>query len=252
MENYKNSKIGLETAPKYGDIIEMERPQTEESLRKHPRMTLQNRAKIFLTFSPLRGYDEQLAAEKQRTGRCRELLLPGVAVRLEVSDNPKRKTKYDLVAVHKQELGWVNMDSQAPNKVVGEWLSKQEFDLVRPEFAYGRSRIDFYMEKGEQKYLLEVKGCTLEVGGIGYFPDAPTERGVKHLHELAQAQRAGYRCAVAFVIQMEGVTEVRPNVGTQPEFGTALAEAKAVGVRVLFLLCHVGRDSLEIVEQREA
>lgn len=146
---------------------------------------------------------------------------------------------------------WVNMDSQAPNKVVGEWLSKQEFDLVRPEFAYGKSRIDFYMEKGEQKYLLEVKGCTLEVGGIGYFPDAPTERGVKHLHELAQAQRAGYRCAVAFVIQMEGITEVRPNVGTQPEFGTALAEAKAAGVRVLFLLCHVGRDSLEIVEQRE-
>ncbi len=143
------------------------------------------------------------------------------------------------------------MDSQAPNKVVGEWLSKQEFDLVRPEFAYGKSRIDFYMEKGEQKYLLEVKGCTLEVGGIGYFPDAPTERGVKHLRELAQAQRAGYRCAVAFVIQMEGITEVRPNVSTQPEFGTALAEAKAAGVRVLFLLCHVGRDSLEIVEQRE-
>ena len=99
---------------------------------------------------------------------------------------------------------------------------------------------------------LEVKGCTLEVGGIGYFPDAPTERGVKHLHELAQAQRAGYRCAVAFVIQMEGITEVRPNVDTQPEFGTALAEAKAAGVSVLFLLCHVGRDSLEIVEQREA
>ena len=123
----------------------------------------------------------------KNTGRCKELLLPGAAVRLEVSDNPKRKTKYDLVAVRKQELGWVNMDSQAPNKVVGEWLSKQEFDLVRPEFAYGKSRIDFYMEKGEQKYLLEVKGCTLEVGGIGYFPDAPTERGVKHLHELAQA-----------------------------------------------------------------
>ncbi len=124
-------------------------------------------------------------------------------------------------------------------------------DLVRPEFAYGKSRIDFYMEKGEQKYLLEVKGCTLEVDGIGYFPDAPTERGVKHLHELAQAQQAGYQCAVAFVIQMEGITEVRPNVSTQPKFGTALAEAKAAGVRVLFLLCRVGRDSLEIVEQRE-
>ena len=165
----------------------------------------------------------------KNTGRCRELLLPGTAVRLEVSDNPKRKTKYDLVAVHKQGLGWVNMDSQAPNKVVGKWLAKQ----------------------GEQKYPMEVKGCTLEVDGIGYFPDAPTERGVKHLRELAQAQQAGYRCAVAFVIQMEGITEVRPNVSTQPEFGTALAEAKAAGVQVLFLLCHVGQDSLEIVEQRE-
>ena len=155
------------------------------------------------------------------------------------------------MAVHKQGLGWVNMDSQAPNKVVGEWLAKQDFDLVRPEFSCGKSRIDFYMEKGEQKYLLEVKGCTLEVDGVGYFPDAPTERGVKHLHELAQAQRAGCRCAVAFVIQMGGITEVRPNVGTQPEFGAALAEAKTAGVRVLFLLCRVGRDSLEIVEQRE-
>ena len=187
----------------------------------------------------------------KNTGRCRELLLPGTAVRPEVSDNPKRKTKNDLVAVHKQGLGWVNMDSQAPNKVVGEWLAKQGYDYIKPEFTYGKSRIDFYMEKGEQKYLLEVKGCTLEVDGIGYFPDAPTERGVKHLHELAQAQRKGYQCAVAFVIQMEGITEVRPNVSTQPEFGTALAEAKAAGVRVLFLLCRVGRDSLEIVEQRE-
>ena len=187
----------------------------------------------------------------KNTGRCKELLLPGAAVRLEVSDNPKRKTKYDLVAVHKQELGWVNMDSQAPNKVVGEWLSKQEFDLVRPEFTYGKSRIDFYMEKGEQKYLLEVKGCALEVDGIGYFPDASTERGVKYLHELAQVQREGYQCAVAFVIQMEGITEVWPNVTTQPEFETALTQAKAAGIKVLFLFCRVGWDSLEITEQRE-
>lgn len=187
----------------------------------------------------------------KNTGRCKELLLPGADVRLEVCDNPNRKTKYDLVAVYKPSLGWVNIDSQAPNKVVQEWLQTEGYDLVRPEYTYGGSRIDFYMEKGEEKYMLEVKGCTLEVDGIGYFPDAPTERGVKHLHELAQAQQAGYRCAVAFVIQMEGITEVRPNVSTQPEFGTALAEAKAAGVQVLFLLCHVGRDSLEIVEQRE-
>ena len=187
----------------------------------------------------------------KNTGRCRELLVPGAAVRLEVSDNPKRKTKYDLVMVHKQGLGWVNMDSQAPNKVVAEWLATGDYDLVKSEYTYGKSRIDFYMEKNGEKYLLEVKGCTLEVDGIGYFPDAPTERGVKHLHELEQAQQAGYRCAVAFVVQMEGVTEVRPNISTQPEFGTALAEAKAAGVCVLFLLCRIGRDSLEIVEQRE-
>ena len=187
----------------------------------------------------------------KNTGRCRELLVPGAAVRLEVSDNPKGKTKYDLVMVHKQGLGWVNMDSQAPNKVVAEWLATGDHDLVKSEYTYGKSRIDFYMEKNGEKYLLEVKGCTLEVDGIGYFPDAPTERGVKHLHELEQAQQAGYRCAVAFVVQMEGVTEVRPNISTQPEFGTALAEAKAAGVRVLFLLCRIGRDSLEIVEQRE-
>ena len=187
----------------------------------------------------------------KNTGRCRELLVPGAAVRLEVSDNPARKTKYDLVMVCKQGLGWVNMDSQAPNKVMAEWLAAKDYDLVKPEYPYGKSRIDFYMEKVGKKYLLEVKGCTLEVDGIGYFPDAPTERGVKHLHELEQAQRDGYQCAVAFVIQMEDIAEVRPNISTQPEFGTALAEAKAAGVRVLFLLCRIGRDSLEIAEQRE-
>ena len=187
----------------------------------------------------------------KNTGRCRELLLPGTAVRLEVSDNPKRKTKYDLVAVHKQGLGWVNMDSQAPNKVVGEWLAKQGYDYIKPEFTYGKSRIDFYMEKGEQKYLLEVKGCTLEVDGIGYFPDAPTLRGVKHLHELAKAAQQGYHCAVAFVIQMEGVAEVRPNTATHPQFAEALAQARTAGVKVLFLLCRVEPDGLAITQARE-
>ena len=187
----------------------------------------------------------------KNTGRLSSLLIPGNTVSLEKSANPNRKTKYDLIAVEDPKLGWVNVDSQVPNKVVLEWLKTKDYDFIKPEYVYGDSRIDFYMEKDGTKYLMEVKGCTQEIDGIGYFPDAPTERGVKHLHELAQAQRAGYRCAVAFVIQMEGITEVRPNVGTQPEFGTALAEAKAAGVRVLLLLCHVGRDSLEIVEQRE-
>lgn len=182
----------------------------------------------------------------KNTGRCRELLLPGAPVRLEVSGNPNRKTKYDLVMVYKESLGWVNMDSQAPNKVVQEWLETQDYDEVKPEYTYGDSRIDFYMRKGEQEYLMEVKGCTLEIDGIGYFPDAPTLRGVKHLRELTKASALGYECAVAFVIQMEGITEVRPNVSTQPEFGEALEQARAAGVKVLFLPCEVGLDYLQI------
>ena len=122
---------------------------------------------------------------------------------------------------------------------------------MRPEYTYGGSRIDFYMEKGEEKYLLEVKGCTLEVDGIGYFPDAPTLRGVKHLHELAKAAQQGYHCAVAFVIQMEGVAEVRPNTATHPQFAEALAQARTAGVKVLFLLCRVEPDGLAITQARE-
>lgn len=184
----------------------------------------------------------------KNTGRCRELLLPGAEVVLEISDNPNRKTKYDLISVYKENLGWVNIDSQVPNKVVKEWLKGQDYSFVKSEYTYGNSRVDFYMEKGEQKYLMEVKGCTLEVDGIGYFPDAPTERGIKHLKELAKAVGEGYRCSVAFVIQMEGVKEVRANTATHPEFGAALESAKAAGVEVLFLCCQVTEDTLKIVD----
>lgn len=183
----------------------------------------------------------------KNTGRCKELLLPKTSVRLEVSNNPNRKTLYDLVAVYKKNFGWINMDSQAPNKVVKEWLEKQDYDYIKPEYKYGDSRIDFYMKKENQEYLMEVKGCTLEIDGIGYFPDAPTTRGVKHLRELIKAKKAGYECAVAFVIQMEGVREVRPNIDTHPEFGVALQEAKEAGVKILYLTCKVGRDNLEII-----
>lgn len=183
----------------------------------------------------------------KNTGRCRELLLPNASVALEVCDNPNRKTKYDLISVYKEKLGWVNIDSQAPNKVVKEWLEKQEYTLIKPEYTYGDSRIDFYMEKGEQKYLMEVKGCTLEIDGIGYFPDAPTERGIKHLNELSRAAKEGFICYAAFVIQMEGIKEVRANVATHAEFGKALEEAKAAGVQVLCLECRVTEDTLEIV-----
>ena len=182
----------------------------------------------------------------KNTGRCKELLLPGVPVVLAKADNPNRKTKFDLIAVKKKRLGWVNIDSQATNKVVLEWLKAQDFNHIQPEYAYGDSRIDFFMEKGTRKYLLEVKGCTLEIDGIGYFPDAPTERGVKHIHELIRAKKQGYWCGIAFVIQMNGICEVRPNVKTHPEFGEALAEATKAGVHVLHLPCEVKENSLRI------
>ena len=181
----------------------------------------------------------------KNTGRCKELLVKGATVYLEKAKNPERKTLYDLVAVE-TPIGIINIDSQAPNAVVKEWLLKQDYDKVIPEYKYGNSRIDFYMEKGNEKYLMEVKGCTLIKDGIGYFPDAPTERGVKHLRELSEAAKHGFKTAVAFVIQVEGVSEVRPNIDTHPEFGTALAEAKQAGVEVLCLKCKVNKDSLEI------
>ena len=182
----------------------------------------------------------------KNTGRCKELLLPGVKVILEVSDNPTRKTKYDLIAVYKDGLGLINMDSQAPNKVAQEWLLTQGYDYIKPEYKYGNSRVDFYMEKDNHKYLMEVKGCTLEIDGMGYFPDAPTERGVKHLRELTEATKQGYHCAIAFVIQMPGIKKVLPNKATHPEFSLALDEAKAAGVKIYYLCCHIEEDSLTV------
>lgn len=189
---------------------------------------------------------KEITVHVKNTGRCKELLLPGRTVYLEKASNPDRKTPYDLVAVD-TPIGIINIDSQAPNAVVKEWLLKQDYTVVQPEYKYGDSRIDFYMEKGEEKYLLEVKGCTLIKDGIGYFPDAPTERGVKHLRELAKAIDKGFKAMVAFVIQVEEVTEVRPNIDTHPEFAVALQEAKEAGVEVLCLPCNVWEDGLEII-----
>lgn len=190
----------------------------------------------------------------KNTGRCKELLILDAEVILEVSDNPDRKTKYDLICVYKAGLGWVNIDSQAPNKVVKEWLEKKDYTLIKPEYTYGDSRIDFYMEKDKsadvrERYLMEVKGCTLEIDGIGYFPDAPTKRGVKHLKELIKAVQEGYRCYVTFVVQMEKIKEVRANIATHKEFGDVLEEAKAAGVKVLCLACRVTEDTLEVEQE---
>lgn len=193
----------------------------------------------------------------KNTGRCKELLLPNSDVILDKSDNPNRKTQYDLIAVYKTNLGWVNIDSQAPNQVVKEWLENspapfQGMELIRPEYTFGKSRVDFYLECPGRKILMEVKGCTLEIDGIGYFPDAPTERGVKHLRELKSAAENGYECYIAFVIAMPDVRQVLPNMITHPEFGRALAEATAAGVKVLYMICNVKPDSFSVTECIEA
>lgn len=189
----------------------------------------------------------------KNTGRCKELLLSGAEVTLAVSDNPLRRTKYDLISVLKKGVGWINIDSQAPNVVVREWLEGAQdlfpnITLLKPEHTYGKSRVDFYLECGRRKIFIEVKGCTLEINKVGYFPDAPTERGVKHLRELTKAVEEGYECYVAFVIAMPDVMQVLPNRVTHPEFGTALDEAVRGGVKVLFLPCCVTPDELTIKE----
>lgn len=206
-----------------------------------------NRPNRFIANVELDGKTETVHVKN--TGRCRELLLPDSNVILAASDNAARKTKYDLIAVEKGSLGWINIDSMAPNKIVLEWLSGQGYDLIKPEYTYGKSRFDFYMEKNGKRYLTEVKGCTLEIDGIGYFPDAPTERGVKHLNELSEAAKAGFICSVAFVIQMNGIREVRPNIETHKEFGEALKNAADSGVEVVFYLCEVTENSLRITEE---
>lgn len=205
----------------------------------------------FVAYVELAGKIETVHVKN--TGRCKELLLPGSDCLLAKTDNLARKTQYDLVAVCKEGFGWVNIDSQAPNQLVKEWLNTspglfEKITLLKPEYSYGKFRLDFYLECGSRKILIEVKGCTLEINGIGYFPDAPTERGVKHLYELAEAAGKGYECYIAFVITMPGVRKVLPNVKTHPEFGTALAAAKGAGVKVLYLPCNVLPDELSIAD----
>lgn len=193
----------------------------------------------------------------KNTGRCRELLLPGVKVWLEESANPARKTKYDLIAVEKErEAGplLINMDSQAPNKVFGEWAAAGGLGftptLLRSEMTYGNSRFDYYwefsQEGGLRRGFWEVKGVTLEENGTARFPDAPTLRGVKHLEELILARQAGYEAGVCFVVQMAEMDRVEPNDATHPEFGEALRRAARAGVEVLALECRAEPGRLEV------
>ncbi len=188
----------------------------------------------------------------KNTGRCRELLVPGCRVYLAVADNPARKTRFDLVAVDKARAGQppllINMDSQAPNDIAAEWLPGSGLfapgAVIRREVRYGDSRFDFCIEEGERRTYLEVKGVTLERDGEVLFPDAPTQRGVKHLRELIACRRAGHGAAVLFVVQMEQARLLRPNDETHPAFGEALRLASAAGVRLLAVTCRVRPDAV--------
>ena len=204
-----------------------------------------SRPNRFIANALINGINE--ICHVKNTGRCKELLTESAEVILEISDNPTRKTKYDLIAVYKGNR-LINMDSQAPNKVVYEYLKEHYGNtyLIKPEYTIGNSRIDFYMENSENKILIEVKGCTLENNNICSFPDAPTERGTKHIKELTQLKKEGYITAVLFVIQMEKPEYFTPNSENDPAFSRALKYAKENGVYVAAMDCKVSENSLKL------
>lgn len=185
----------------------------------------------------------------KNTGRCKELLIEGCTVWLEHSDSASRKTTFDLVAVEKGDR-LINMDSQAPNKAVGEWLREKnpfgEGFSVYPEKKYGNSRFDFYLESHDRKIFMEVKGCTLEKDGVVLFPDAPTLRGVKHIEELSHCLDEGYESYIMILVQMSDVKYFTPNYDTHPEFGEALEKASQKGVKILCYDCNVTHDSMTV------
>ncbi len=207
----------------------------------------ESRPNRFIAYVTADGAREKVHVKN--TGRCRELLVENATVYLERSANPHRSTAYDLVAVRKGER-LINMDSQAPNKAVEEWLRGgglfSDATLVRPEMKYGSSRFDFYVETPREKILIEVKGVTLEQEDVALFPDAPSQRAVKHVRELMEAVKAGYRACVLFVVQMEGVKFFTPNYRTHPAFAEALREAAQAGVEVLAYDCLVSPRSMTV------
>lgn len=208
----------------------------------------------FIAQVELEGAEETVHVKN--TGRCRELLVPGATVYLAEGKNPSRKTRYDLIAVEKGER-LINMDAQAPNQVFGEWAASGGFrpglTSLRPETTWGNSRFDFYWESSGngRKGFVEVKGVTLEEDGAVYFPDAPTERGVKHVEELIACREAGYEAALFLVVQMERVAFWSPNDRTHPAFGEAVRRAAAAGVEILCRDCRVTSDSLTMGEPVE-
>lgn len=211
-----------------------------------------SRPNRFIALVKVEGREERVHVKN--TGRCRELLVPGATVYLERGTNPARKTAYDLVTVEKVlpdgRIILINMDSQAPNRIAGEWIAGNrelfpEILSIRPEYTVGKSRFDYFIgyrdrEGKECRMLLEVKGCTLEKDGVAMFPDAPTERGVKHVKELTELALSGsYRCAVLIVIQMKGCRCFVPNRDTDPAFASALEAASRAGVRIMAVDCLV-------------
>lgn len=211
----------------------------------------------FIAYAELNGKKETIHVKN--TGRCAELLRPGAEIYVQESDNPERKTKWDLIAVEKETGSGkrlINMDSQIPNRVVQEWIEAgnlfPDVSLVRPETTYGNSRFDLYVEAGERRIFIEVKGVTLEEDGVCRFPDAPSDRAVKHLEELIRAKKEGYEAYVFFVIQMKGVSYFTPNTDTHPAFAEALRRAKEAGVEILAYDCNVTPDSIVVSDPVDA
>ena len=214
--------------------------------------TFINRPNRFIAECDLSG--ERVIAHVKNTGRCRELLVPGTTVYLNEPTGRERKTKYDLVAVEKicddGRKIIINMDSQMPNHAVEQFLRQggiyPDATAIRREYTVGKSRFDFRIEEGEKVTYLEVKGVTLEKDGIVLFPDAPTERGVKHIEELIALKKQGYGAAIFFVIQMKGISEFRPNDLTHPAFGDALRRAHSEGVKIFAYDCIVSPEQVTI------
>ena len=202
--------------------------------------------------------DDRYTVHVKNTGRCRELLIKGANVWLEKSSNPLRKTAYDLVCVEKMtdnKSVIINMDSQIVNDVAEEWLKKGELfsknALIKREVKYKNSRFDFYIESEDRKIFLEVKGVTLENNGVARFPDAPTERGIKHINELITAMDDGYEAYILFVIQMKGTRYFEPNDVTHKAFGDALRKAKEKGVNIIAMDCEVTPEEIVIDKEIE-
>ena len=192
---------------------------------------------------------EEFRVHVRNTGRCRELLVQGNAVYLLKSDNPERKTPYDLIAVERGDGRLINMDSLAPNRAAAEWLAAGglgKLENLRTEVKVGDSRFDFGAEQDSRRVFVEVKGCTLEENGVARFPDAPTLRGLKHVRELTELARQGNRCAVLIVIQMKGAHTFQPNWATHPDFGEALIEAQNAGVEIVAMDCEVRPGEVRI------